>query len=125
MYLLGSDHILPVLHEKLSFLHLLTHLFVPSVLFNLTLFEFLFENLANLFAELTCYADREFYKDWWNASNFSEYSRNWNRPVHLFLLKHIYQEVMQRHNFGKTQATFLTFFFSAICHEFIMFLIVR
>jgi hypothetical protein len=75
---------------------------VPAFLFNFTLFEMMFENLCNMFAELTCYADREFYKDWWNSTSFIEYNRNWNRPVHLFLLKHIYQELMQRHGLSQS-----------------------
>jgi diacylglycerol O-acyltransferase-1 len=32
----------------------------------------------NIVAELMCFGDREFYKDWWNAKTVEEYWRMWN-----------------------------------------------
>jgi sterol O-acyltransferase len=90
VYLIASDYILPAIAEKLGFLHLIIRLIVPVMFINITMFEIIFELLCNLFAEITLFADREFYRDWWNSTSFIEYNRNWNRPVHLFLLKHIY-----------------------------------
>lgn len=28
---------------------------------------------------MTRFADREFYRDWWNSTNMEEFSRDWNR----------------------------------------------
>lgn len=39
--------------------------------------------------QLTFFADREFYQDWWNSTTFDEFSRKWNVPVHSFLLRHV------------------------------------
>lgn len=61
----------------------------------------IFECVANVFAEvsdisfshagsvlttcrrrqLTYFADREFYQDFWNSTTFDEFSRKWNVPV--------------------------------------------
>ncbi|RWW24958.1 hypothetical protein GW17_00010724 [Ensete ventricosum] len=48
----------------------------------------------NILAELLCFGDREFYKDWWNAKTVEEvrygYWRMWNMPVHKWMIRHIY-----------------------------------
>lgn len=45
-------------------------------------------------AELTFFADREFYKDWWNASTIGEYWRLWNMPVHKWMIRSVYGPVV-------------------------------
>lgn len=45
-------------------------------------------------AELTFFADREFYKDWWNASTIGEYWRLWNMPVHKWMIRVVYGPVL-------------------------------
>jgi len=57
----------------------------------------LFENYLQFFAEITQFADRLFYFDWWNSNGIEEFNRKWNRPVHMFLHKHVYSEAI---NFG-------------------------
>ena len=42
------------------------------------------------------FGDREFYKDWWNASTVGEYWRLWNMPVHKWLLRHIYYPALRK-----------------------------
>ena len=59
-------------------------------------FGLVFENFLNFFAELTRFADREFYQDWWNSTNFEEFNRKWNRPVHLFLYQHVYVKSIKK-----------------------------
>ena len=29
------------------------------------------------------FADREFYQDWWNSTSWDQFSRKWNKPVHV------------------------------------------
>lgn len=65
------------------------------------------------------FADREFYKDWWNSKSMDEFARNWNRPVHQFLLKHVYASTIQV-GAPKSVAIFFTFLLSSLMHELVM-----
>ena len=51
---------------------------VPSTYCWILMFYGTFHNYLNLVAELTCFADRNFYKDWWNSYFLEEYWRKWN-----------------------------------------------
>ena len=33
--------------------------------------------------DITSFADREFYQDWWNSTTWDQFSRKWNKPVHV------------------------------------------
>ncbi|KAJ2816796.1 Sterol O-acyltransferase 2 (Sterol-ester synthase 2), partial [Coemansia furcata] len=66
------------------------HLMGPMATCWLLFFFITFDSIANGFAELTRFADRRFYDDWWNARGLDEFSRKWNRPVHMFLARHVY-----------------------------------
>jgi diacylglycerol O-acyltransferase 1 len=50
----------------------------------------------NILAEVTYFADREFYKDWWNATTIGDYWRLWNMPVHKFMMRHVYSPLVRR-----------------------------
>ena len=50
-------------------------------------------SFCNFFAEITCFADRRFYGDWWNATSYSEFYQKWSLPVHRWLLVHVYFEM--------------------------------
>lgn len=54
------------------------------------MFYMMFECILNLLAEITNFGDREFYEDWWNCTTWDEFARKWNKPVHEFLLCHVY-----------------------------------
>ncbi|KAJ1772716.1 Sterol O-acyltransferase 2 (Sterol-ester synthase 2) [Coemansia sp. RSA 1813] len=69
------------------------HLMGPMATCWLLFFFITFDSISNGFAELTRFADRRFYDDWWNARGLDEFSRKWNRPVHLFLARHIYMPI--------------------------------
>ena len=69
------------------------------------------------------FADREFYEDWWNSATFDEYARKWNKPVHEFLLRHVYLEGVTTYKLSRQNATFLTFFMSSCLHELVMIVI--
>ncbi|TAQ84897.1 hypothetical protein B7494_g6780 [Chlorociboria aeruginascens] len=80
--------------------------------------DLIFEYLLGAFAEITCFADRHFYSDWWNSVDWLEFSREWNIPVHHFFRRHVYSA--SRPHIGRPMATLITFLISAIGHEIIM-----
>ena len=43
----------------------------------------------------------------------------WNRPVHEFLLRHVYLECLIRKHYSKLGAMVVTFFVSIIIHELV------
>lgn len=48
-----------------------------------------------------------------------EFSRHWNRPVHSFLLKHVYASTISV-GASKSFAIFFTFLLSSLMHELVM-----
>ncbi|OMJ77086.1 hypothetical protein SteCoe_22127 [Stentor coeruleus] len=127
LYNVISDCVLPVLTEikELNYLEGFCRLIFPVLICYLMLFFILFEQILNMFAEIVKFGDREFYQDWWNSSSFEEFNRKWNRPVHLFLHKHIYLECVKRYGFSEHTAKAVTFVFSAACHEMVLASICR
>ncbi|KAJ2841118.1 Sterol O-acyltransferase 2 (Sterol-ester synthase 2) [Coemansia erecta] len=110
------------------------HLMGPMATCWLLFFFITFDSISNGFAELTRFADRRFYDDWWNARGLDEFSRKWNRPVHMFLARHIYVPVRENWQpaIVSSESKFIkirngipasvaamaaTFFFSSILHE--------
>ncbi|KAJ1730538.1 Sterol O-acyltransferase 2 (Sterol-ester synthase 2) [Coemansia sp. Benny D160-2] len=71
------------------------HLMGPMATCWLLFFFITFDSISNGFAELTRFADRRFYDDWWNARGLDEFSRKWNRPVHMFLARHVYMPIRE------------------------------
>ncbi|RKO97873.1 hypothetical protein CXG81DRAFT_5000, partial [Caulochytrium protostelioides] len=114
--------VMPVLNRmpSFSFLGAVINLIIPMMLAYLMVFLIIWEFILNVFAELTCYADRSFYDDWWNAVSFAEYARKWNRPVHEFLLRHVYLSALRTGRISKSTAAFLTFLLSAVAHEMVL-----
>jgi sterol O-acyltransferase len=101
-----------ILAETVSWL-----LFPFTVSFLLT-FLVIFEYILGAFAEITRFADRHFYSDWWNSTDWLEFSREWNVPVYSFLRRHVYGA--SRPHIGRANATVITFLVSAIGHEIVM-----
>lgn len=93
-------------------------LLFPFIITFLLVFLVIFEYLLGAFAEITCFADRHFYSDWWNSSDWLEFSREWNVPVHHFLRRHVY--FSSRTYFSNSVAMFITFLVSSFGHELIM-----
>lgn len=93
----------------------------PMLLEQLLSWYVIWECLLNVLAELTLFADRGFYGAWWNSVSFDQYARDWNRPVHNFLLRHVYHSSISFFRLSKIQATVFTFLLSAIVHEVLMF----
>lgn len=92
---------------------------VPSLYVWLLGFVALFHHYLNILGEITCFADRAFYLDWWNAGNFGEYWRKWNLPVHFFLTRHIFKPLRKK-GFSGSFSGLLVFTFSALIHEYLV-----
>ncbi|KAI1171260.1 MBOAT family protein [Nemania sp. FL0916] len=130
--IISEEFILPVLQEsgirldntasateKLLILsESISWLLFPFMLTLLLVFLVIFEYVLGAFAEITRFADRHFYSDWWNCSDWMEFSREWNVPVYSFLRRHVY--ATSKPSIGRTNATFVTFLVSAVGHEIVM-----
>lgn len=125
LYVSYEHYIYPVLLEmpNLSFFDSLIQLLLPFMVVYLLIFYIIFECICNGMAELTMFADRGFYEDWWNSATFDEFARKWNKPVHEFLLRHIYLESITNYKLSRTDATFLTFFLSSCLHELVLLVV--
>ncbi|SPN98802.1 related to acyl-CoA sterol acyltransferase [Cephalotrichum gorgonifer] len=108
----STSETLLVLAETVSWL-----LFPFTVTF-LLVFLVIFEYVLGSFAEITRFADRHFYSDWWNSTDWMEFSREWNVPVYSFLRRHVYSASRER--MGRSMATIMTFLISAVGHEIVM-----
>jgi sterol O-acyltransferase len=97
----------------------------PFLSIYLLTFYLIWELILNAIAELSRFADREFYRYWWNSIDWNEYARDWNVPVHKFLLRHVYHSSISAFKVNKHFATFFTFFLSSIIHEFAMYVIFK
>ncbi len=95
---------------------------LPSFIGWLLMFWGFFHCMLNAIAELTRFADRQFYLDWWNATTLDSFWRKWNLCVHEWCLRHLYVEGMNRHNMKPQTAALGTFLFSAIMHEYVCFI---
>ncbi|KAK0501542.1 MBOAT, membrane-bound O-acyltransferase family-domain-containing protein [Armillaria luteobubalina] len=118
LYSVTETFILPKTEAPGSFFRSLLELSLPFMLAYLLLFYIIFECICNAFAELSYFADRQFYDDWlhrWNSTSWDEFSRKWNKPVHMFLLRHL----------SRTSAMFITFFLSACVHELVMVIVTQ
>jgi diacylglycerol O-acyltransferase-1 len=106
-------------YDPLGILRLLLRLSITNTYIWLLGFYFYFHLYLNLFAELTRFGDRVFYKDWWNARTIDRYWRSWNLPVHHWMVRHVYYPLI-RAGTGKTVAMFLVFLISAAFHEVVI-----
>lgn len=151
---LSEEYIKPVLSESawrlqgvtsltdksLILAETISNLLWPFTICLLLVFLVIFEYVLGFFAELTRFADRHFYSDWWNSCDWYvlygipiqcnqvvnqtnkhhrlEFSREWNIPVHHFLRRHVY--FASRTHFSNSFSMLITFLVSAIGHELIM-----
>jgi len=93
-------------------------LLFPFMLTFLLVFLVIFEYVLGACAEITRFGDRHFYSDWWNSTDWMEFSREWNVPVYSFLRRHVYSA--SRPHVGRGFATVVTFLISAVGHEIVM-----
>lgn len=133
MTVVSEEFIIPVLNESalalahsskfidsaLIFAETVSRLLFPFMVIFLLVFLSIFEYALGTFAEITRFADRQFYSDWWNSSDWLEFSREWNIPVHNFFHRHVYGASRSAH-MSRGSATAITFFVSAVAHELVM-----
>ena len=86
-------------------------------------FYLVWECLLNVIAELTYFADRDFYKDWWNSGSILEFCNTWNRSVHKFLKRHVYLPTVRQFNGNKFYGIVAVFLLSGLVHELALFVI--
>ncbi|KAI9854436.1 MAG: hypothetical protein M1824_000362 [Vezdaea acicularis] len=130
--IISEEFILPVMAEsalRLEDVHSLTEralilaesismILFPFMITFLLVFLVIFEYVLGAFAEITRFADRQFYADWWNSVDWLEFSREWNIPVHHFFRRHVYGA--SRPHLSRPTATLVTFLISAVGHELVM-----
>ncbi|KAJ1259606.1 hypothetical protein BS78_10G168400 [Paspalum vaginatum] len=110
----NSKH--PLKGNFLNAIERVLKLSVPTLYVWLCMFYCFFHLWLNILAELLCFGDREFYKDWWNAKTVEEYWRMWNMPVHKWIIRHIYFPCI-RNGFSRGVAILISFLVSAVFHE--------
>uniref|UniRef100_A0A3P8RV62 O-acyltransferase n=1 Tax=Amphiprion percula TaxID=161767 RepID=A0A3P8RV62_AMPPE len=93
---------------------------LPVLVLFLGFFAFL-HCWLNAFAEMLCFADRMFYKDWWNSTSFANYYRTWNVVVHDWLYYYVYRDFLwiSQKRF-RPAAMLFVFTVSAVVHEYIL-----
>lgn len=95
------------------------HATLPGTLMLLLSFFGLLHCWHNAFAEMLRFADRMFYKDWWNSTSFSNYYRTWNVVIHDWLFYYVYQDLLWllKRKF-RSAVTLAVFLMSASVHEY-------
>lgn len=61
----------------------------------------------------------------WNSTSWDEFNRKWNKPVHNFLLRHVYASTITSYKFSRSRAMFATFLLSAAAHELVMVVVTK
>jgi len=128
MWLLSAQYATPVLRNSLDKIAVLDFtsivertmkLSTISLVIWLAGFYAFFQSLLNALAEVMRFGDREFYSDWWNSPSVGVYWRSWNRPVYLFMKRHIFSPLIAR-GWSPFAANAVVFTFSAILHEMLV-----
>lgn len=93
---------------------------LPATLVLVLGFFAILHSWFNAFAEMMTFADRMFYKDWWNSTSFASYYRTWNIVVHDWLYTYIYKDVSKLFPKRRSLAMACVFFISAVAHEYVL-----
>ncbi|XP_053680549.1 sterol O-acyltransferase 1 [Anopheles nili] len=111
-------------HAKISSGSFVLSLFgsiMPGSLSFLCAFYCLLHAWMNGAAELLRFADRMFYRDWWNESTFAGYIRSWNVVVHDWLYTYVYKDCVENvFRNCRPLATVAVFTVSSVFHEVIL-----
>ncbi|XP_039186525.1 sterol O-acyltransferase 2-like isoform X3 [Crotalus tigris] len=93
---------------------------VPGITLGIMMHYFFLHCWQNMFAEILRFADRSFYKDWWNSRSFSGFFRTLNVIVHDWLYYYIYQDILRLFG-GRARggAMLIVFLLSAVVHEYL------
>jgi len=112
--------LLPLSTRLQAFPYILLDLIFPFMIEYLMAWYLIWELILNVLAELTFFADRGFYGPWWNSTTWDAFARDWNKPVHNFLLRHVYHSSISAWHVSRGTATVITFLLSALVHELVM-----
>ncbi|OJJ31001.1 hypothetical protein ASPWEDRAFT_176103 [Aspergillus wentii DTO 134E9] len=128
IWILSAQYAAPVLRNSIdkiavmdiaSIFERVMKLSTISLVIWLAGFFALFQSLLNALAEVMRFGDREFYTDWWNSSSLGGYWRSWNRPVYLFMKRHVFSPLIGR-GWSPLAASTMVFTLSAILHEMLV-----
>ncbi|BDD63116.1 hypothetical protein MAP00_008056 [Monascus purpureus] len=128
IWILSAQYATPVLRNSIdkiavldvaSILERIMKLSTISLVIWLAGFFAFFQSFLNGLAEVMRFGDREFYTDWWNSPSVGVYWRSWNRPVYLFMKRHIFSPLIGR-GCGHLTASVVVYTFSAILHEMLV-----
>lgn len=97
----------------------LLKLAVPNHFIWLIFFYWYFHSCMNIVAEILRFADREFYRDWWNSESVQYFWANWNIPVHRWCVRHLYLPLLKK-GISRERAAILVFLVSAFFHEYLV-----
>ena len=114
---------LPLQERVPQYFFILLDMIPPFLMEYLFTFILIWDSVLNALAELTMFADRDFYGPWWSCTDFSDFARLWNKPVHNFLLRHVYHSSISAFKVNKIQAAMITFIILSIVHELVMYVI--
>ena len=124
IYLIISNYIVPVIEEPgpKSFLSMYLKIALPLGI-SLIMSQFVaFDCICNLYAEVTAFADRKFYDDFWNSCTVDEYFKKCNVLLPSFLRKYVYVALLKK-QVPKIVAKFITVLLSSLFLEMIMVLL--
>lgn len=90
-----TEDIIPIIRANLNapLLELYLKLQMPLILMIMLMIFLLFESFPNALSELTFFADREFYQDWWNSTSIEEFYSKWLRISYLFYYRHVFMRL--------------------------------
>lgn len=127
MYPVAMDAIamreLPLSERIKLYPQLLLRISPSFIVIYLLVFYLIWDAILNCIAELTRFGDRDFYGYWWNCISWDQFAREWNIPVHKFLLRHVYHSSISAFHLSKGSATMFTFLLSSLVHEGAMFVL--
>lgn len=81
-----------------------------------------FESIPNTMAEVTFYADRQFYVDWWNACSVEEFIQKWFKLPYIFFYRHGFVPMVIKFRVSQNVARIITFVIYAMSMELILVL---
>jgi len=120
-----TDYVFPAIQEygRKSFVTMYLHLVLPlGITLCMTLF-IVFDCICNIFAEITAFADRKFYDDFWNSCTVDEFFKKCNILIPAFLQKYVYLELLKT-GVNQTISKYITLLFASLMIEMLMLFLI-
>lgn len=93
---------------------------LPTSVFFLCGLYALMHSWLNAWAEALRFADRLFYRDWWNVTSFAGFVRCQNVVVHNFLYTYVYKDFYDHVLRSRRAASIVAFAVSGLVHELLL-----